>query len=257
VTSRADAVVDVNADMGEAFGRYRMGPDDELIELVTSANVACGFHAGDPRVMDATVAAAARRGVVVGAHVSYPDLAGFGRRHLAVTAEELTTDALYQIGALDALCRRHGTAVRYVKAHGALYNDLVADATLSRALADAVRAYEPGLMVLTLPGSLSATTLADAGLAVRVEAFPDRAYTADGTLVPRRAAGAVLATVEEIADRGVRMALGEPFASRTGSPVTVRADTLCVHSDTAGAVGIARALRRALHDAGVEVRAFV
>jgi UPF0271 protein len=234
-----------------------MGLDDELIGLVTSANIACGFHAGDPRVMDATVAAAAERGVVVGAHVSYPDLVGFGRRHLAVTPEELTTDALYQIGALDALCRRHGTAVRYVKAHGALYNDLAADASLSRALADAVRAYEPGLMVLTLPGSLSATTLADAGLTVRVEAFPDRAYAPDGTLVGRRVAGAVLATVEEIADRGVRMALGEPFVSRTGPPVTVRADTLCVHSDTAGAVEIARTLRRALHDAGVEVRAFV
>lgn len=249
-------IVDVNADMGEGFGSYAMGPDQALLELVTSANVACGFHAGDPRVMDATVAGAAHRGVVVGAHVSYPDLVGFGRRHLAVTVEELTTDVLYQIGALDALCRRHDTTVRYVKAHGALYNDLVVDAELCRALSAAVRAYGTGLAVLTLPGSVSASALAETGLVVKVEAFPDRAYAADGTLVPRRQPGAVLTTVEEIADRGARMACGEPFASITGKPVTVRADTLCVHSDTPGAVEIARALRRALEHAGVEVRAF-
>ncbi len=256
MSSRRRAVVDVNADMGEAFGRYSMGPDAELLELVTSANVACGFHAGDPRVMDKTVADAARNGVVVGAHVSYPDLVGFGRRHIGVSPEELITDVLYQIGALDGLCRRHGTTVRHVKAHGALYNDLVGEDRLAAALADAVRSYDPGLAVLTLPGSVAAATLADAGLTVRTEGFPDRAYTAEGTLVPRTVAGAVLTTAEEVAARGVRMAVGEPFEALTGSHVTVRVDTLCIHSDSPGAVTFARAIQSALHDAGVTVRAF-
>jgi len=248
--------IDLNADTGEGFGRYRMGPDVELLALVTSANVACGFHAGDPRVMDATVAVAAQRGVVVGAHVSYPDLVGFGRRHLAVSSEELVTDVLYQVGALDGICRRHGTAVRYVKPHGALYNDLAADEALARALADAVRSYDRSLAVLTLPGSRAADVLAGTGVAVKLEGFPDRSYAADGSLVARRHEGAVLTTPGEIAERGVRMALGRPIASVTGSPVRVRADTLCVHSDTPGAPAIAAALREALEEAGVTLRPF-
>ena len=145
--------IDLNSDMGEAYGAYRMGPDAELLQLVTSANVACGFHAGDPRTMEATVAGATAAGVAIGAHVSYPDLVGFGRRHMKVSADELVTDVLYQIGALEAFCRRHGTAVRYVKAHGALYNDLVDDEVLAGALAEAVLMYGSGLSVLTMPGA--------------------------------------------------------------------------------------------------------
>ncbi|MGH9919954.1 MAG: LamB/YcsF family protein, partial [Nitrososphaerales archaeon] len=181
---------------------------------------------------------------------------GFGRRHMEVSEAELTGDVLFQVGALEAFCRRHGTAVRYVKAHGALYNDLVGDVRLAAALVDAVRAYDRTLPVLTLPGSVAAATFVGAGLTVRAEGFPDRAYSADGTLVPRTVAGAVVSRAEEAAARGARMALGEPFEAHTGARVLVRVDTLCIHSDTPGAVGLARALRSALHDAGVTVRAF-
>ncbi len=256
VSAPLSATIDLNADVGEGVGSDTLGPDEALLELVTSANVACGFHAGDPRVMDATVARAAANGVRVGAHVSYPDLAGFGRRHLEVSAVELAADVLYQLGALDAICRRHGTSVRYVKAHGALYNDLAADARLAAAFADALRAYDASMPVLMLPGSPGAAALEAVGMVVRAEGFPDRAYAADGTLVARTVAGAVIGTAEVVARRGVQMALGEPFRAHTGAPLTCRVDSLCVHSDTPGAVAIARALRQALGEAQVALRAF-
>jgi UPF0271 protein len=256
VRAPATRTIDLNADMGEGFGRYTLGADGALVELVTSANVACGFHAGDPRVMDATVRQASARGVRVGAHVSYPDLVGFGRRHLEVSSEELTTDVLVQLGALDAICRRYGTSVRYVKAHGALYNDLASNPDLARAFAEAVRAYHASLPVLMLAGSAGAEALAAEGIVVRTEGFPDRAYAADGTLVARREAGAVIDAPETVARRGVQMALGEPFDSRTGVPVTCRVDSLCLHGDTPGVVAIARALRSALEEAQVVLRAF-
>jgi 5-oxoprolinase (ATP-hydrolysing) subunit A len=244
--------VDLNSDMGEGFGAYRMGPDAELLELVTSANIACGFHAGDPRIMDETVRLAARRGVTVGAHVSYPDLAGFGRRHLQVTPDQLTTDVLYQIGALDAFCRRHGTAVRYVKAHGALYNDLAGDPALATALAEAVEAYGGNLAVLVLAGSAAADTIGGRGLRVVPEGFADRAYTPGGALVSRREPGSVITDPHVVAARGVAIAAGQPITACDGSPITVAAETLCVHSDTAGAVELATALRRGLAAAGID-----
>lgn len=250
------AAVDLNSDMGEGFGAYTLGPDAELLAVVTSANVACGFHAGDPRVMDATVAAAARAGVVVGAHVSYPDLVGFGRRHMDVTAEQLATDVLVQIGALDALCRRHGTAVRYVKAHGALYGDLGTDVTLAGAFVDAVRSFDAGLAVLALFGSAVASEAAGRGLRVVAEGFPDRACDAAGRLVGRGEPGAVLTTPGAVAARAVRMAREEPIEASTGSPVRLRAETLCIHSDTPGALELATAVRAALEAAGVAVRPF-
>lgn len=270
-------VVDLNSDMGEGFGAYRMGPDAELLRHVTSANIACGFHAGDPRTMDATVAGAAAAGVAVGAHVSYPDLVGFGRRHITVGANELVTDVLYQVGALDAFCRRHGTAVRYVKAHGALYNDLAGDEALAAALAQAVLSYGGGLSVLTLSGSPSAEVLKRAGVPVVLEAFADRAYTADGRLVPRGQPGAVITDPVVVAERGRRLALGEPVeAARPhlgardeagaglrgpgtapeGETLVVEAGSICVHSDTPGSVALAAALREALESAGVKVQAF-
>jgi 5-oxoprolinase (ATP-hydrolysing) subunit A len=250
------ATVDLNSDMGEGFGAFTMGPDAELLEVVTSANVACGFHAGDPRVMDATVAGAARRGVVVGAHVSYPDLVGFGRRHMDVAPEQLATDVLVQIGALHALCRRHGTEVRYVKAHGALYSDLGSDEELSAAFVEAVRSFDQGLAILALPGTAVAAAGAAFGSRVVAEGFPDRSYDAGGRLVPRGRAGAVVTTPEVVASRGVRMALGEPVQAITGAPVAVGAETLCIHSDTPGALELATALRSALLAAGVGVQAF-
>lgn len=248
--------VDLNCDVGEGFGAYVMGPDAELLEVVTSANVACGFHAGDPQVMDATVADAARRGVVVGAHVSYPDLVGFGRRHMALTPEQLATDVLVQVGALDALCRRHGTAVRFVKAHGALYGDLGRDHGLAAAFVDAVRSFDATLAVLALAGTAVAAAAGSRGTRVVLEGFPDRAYDGEGRLVPRQRPGAVLTTPAAVASRGVRMARGESVESATGTEVVVRAETLCVHGDTPGALELARALRAALDGAGVAVRSF-
>jgi UPF0271 protein len=250
------AGIDLNSDMGEGFGAYRMGPDAELLELVTSASIACGFHAGDPRIMDATTAGAVARGVTVGAHVSYPDLAGFGRRQLRVSADELTTDVLYQVGALDAFCRRHGTSVRYVKAHGALYNDLAGDDTLAGALAEAVLAYGGNLAVLVLAGSAAAEVIGGRGIRVVSEGFADRAYTPAGTLVSRREQGAVITDPAEVARRGVRLAAGLPIAAHDGTEITVAADSICVHSDTAGAVELATALRRELSVAGIACRPF-
>jgi UPF0271 protein len=248
--------IDLNCDMGEGFGPYRMGPDAELLELVTSASIACGFHAGDPRIMDATTAGAVARGVSIGAHVSYPDLAGFGRRQLRVSADELTTDVLYQIGALDAFCRRHGTSVRYVKAHGALYNDMADDETLAGALADAAAGYGGDLAVLVLAGSPAAEVIGGRGVRVVRECFADRAYTPAGRLVSRREPGSVITDPAQVAERGVRLAQGLPVAAQDGTEISVAADTICVHGDTAGAVELATALRRGLADAGVTCRPF-
>lgn len=249
-------MIDINSDMGESFGSYRMGADEDLLGQVTSANIACGFHAGDPRTMDSTVALAAARGVTIGAHVSYPDLVGFGRRHLRVSAEELITDVLYQIGALEAFCRRHGTAVRYVKAHGALYNDLAEDEGLAGALADAVLAYHGDLAVLVLAGSPAAGILDDRGIRVIREGFADRGYTAAGRLVPRSRPGAVLTEPATVAERGWRIATGAAIEADDGSPLVLDVESLCVHGDTPGAVALAQALREVLTARSVEVAPF-
>lgn len=249
-------MIDVNADLGESFGAWTMGADAALLDQVTSANIACGFHAGDPRTMDAAVAMAAERGVAIGAHVSYPDLVGFGRRQIRVTADELTTDVLYQIGALDAFCRRHGTAVRYVKAHGALYNDLAGDERLATALGGAIASYDRRLGVLVLAGSPAVGVLRDQGLRVVAEGFADRGYTAQARLVPRSQPGAVLTDAAAIAERGWRIATGAPIESDNGSPIVLEVASLCVHGDTPGAVDIARELRALLSARNVEVAAF-
>lgn len=250
-------MIDLNSDMGESFGSWRLGADEQMLGEVTSANVACGFHAGDPRTMDTTVRLAAEAGVVVGAQVSYPDLVGFGRRHLQVSREELVTDVLYQIGALDAFCRRYGTAVRYVKAHGALYNDLADDEDLAAALADAVISYGGHLAVLALAGSPAVEVLGERGVRVVREGFADRAYTAAGRLVSRREPGAVITDPETVAARGVQLASGAPIESVDGSEVVVKVESLCVHGDTPGAVELARHLRKALAGRGIEVAPFV
>jgi 5-oxoprolinase (ATP-hydrolysing) subunit A len=257
--------IDLNSDMGEGFGAYRMGPDAELLRYVTSSNVACGFHAGDPRTMNATVAGAVEAGVAIGAHVSYPDLVGFGRRHIRVSADELVTDVLYQIGALEAFCRRHGAAVRYVKAHGALYNNLSDDEDLAGALAEAVLSYAgrdggstqgTALSVLALSGSPAVDVLEKAGVPVVLEAFADRAYTPAGRLVSRKETGSVITDPAVVADRGRRLALGEPIEALGGETLKVEAGSICVHSDTPGSVALAAALRDSLATAGVEVRSF-
>jgi UPF0271 protein len=249
-------VIDLNCDMGEGFGRWALGDDARLIGAVTSASIACGFHAGDPRTMDATVALAAAAGVSIGAHVAYPDLVGFGRRQLTVSVEQLVTDVIFQVGALQAFCTRHHTSVRYVKAHGALYNDLAEDAELAGGLADAVLALNAGLAVLTLAGSPSLAVMRDRGIPVFAEAFADRAYTAEGRLVPRSQPGAVISDPESVAERACRIAAGEPIDSRDGSPIVIEAASLCVHGDSPDAVALATAVRDALTSAGVGLTAF-
>lgn len=247
--------MDLNADLAEGFGHWKLGDDDALLNVVTSANIACGYHAGDPDTMRRACALAAARGVAIGAHVGYRDLAGFGRRFIDVAPDTLTNEVLYQLGALHACARAEGALITYVKPHGALYNTLVRHEAQADAVVDAVRLFDPRLAVLGLPGAVWLKRAQVAGLAVRYEAFADRAYTASGTLVPRGMAGAVLHQPAEIAERCVQLATEGWVRSIDGRAVRVRADSICVHGDTPGAVAVARAVRDALEAAGVPVRA--
>ncbi len=250
------ATVDLNSDLGEGFGRWSLGDDAALLDVVTSANVACGFHAGDPPTMRRVCTRAAERGVSIGAHVGYRDLAGFGRRYIDVDSDDLRDDVLYQIGALDGFARQAGSRVRYVKPHGALYNTVVTDQEQAEAVVAAVRDYDPDLPVLGLPGSRLLEAAEAATLPTFEEAFADRAYTADGHLVPRRRAGAVIHDPDELARRCLRMVTEGSLESIDGRTVPVAAASLCVHGDTAGAVDIARRIRDTLVRGGVELRAF-
>jgi UPF0271 protein len=242
--------VDLNSDLGEGFGQWQLGDDDALLDVVTSANVACGFHAGDPSILRRVCDRAVAAGVVIGAQVSYRDLAGFGRRFIDMEPQALTDDVLYQLGALDAFARVAGSRVRYVKPHGALYNAIVAHEEQAAAVVRAVAEYDRTLPVLGLPGSAWLRLAAEAGLTPVAEAFADRAYTPAGTLVSRRLPGAVLHDPAEIARRCVAMAAGEPIRDVEGGELLVRPDSLCVHGDTPGAVEIARRVRAALTAAG-------
>lgn len=248
-------MIDLNSDMGEGFGAWGMGDDMALLEVVSSANIACGYHAGDPRIMARTVTAAAQRGVAIGAHVSYPDRVGFGRRAMSLSAEELTTDVLYQIGALEAFARAAGTRIAYVKPHGALYNRMAVAETEAAAVVDALKQYG-NVSLLTLPGSVAQGVAEAAGVPTVLEAFADRAYTADGKLVPRRESGAVIHDVERVVERAVRMATDGRVATRDGADIEIRARTLCLHGDTPGAVTLARSVREGLKQAGVTIKSF-
>ncbi len=250
-------VIDLNSDLGESFGRWTLGDDDTMLAIVTSANVACGFHAGDPSTLRRTCARAAERRVVVGAQVGYRDLAGFGRRFIDMDAGELADDVIYQLGALDGMCRIAGTAVRYVKPHGALYNAVVHHAVQAGAFVAAVRDYDPTLPVLGLPGSELVRAASEAGLRTVTEFFADRGYTPDGTLVPRAEPGAVLHDPDTVAARVLRMVTDGVVTAVDGSEVAVRADSVCVHGDSPGAVTMAMAVRQALADAGITLTAFV
>jgi UPF0271 protein len=249
-------VIDLNSDLGEGFGAWRLGDDEALLDLVTSANVACGFHAGDPTIMRRVCAAAVARGVAIGAQVSYRDLAGFGRRAIAMEPGELTDEVLYQLAALDGLARVEGGRVSYLKPHGALYNTIVTDERQAAAVVEAVRRYDPALPVLGLPGSAFLRLAAEAGLPTVGEAFADRAYTVEGHLVSRREPGAVLHDAGEIAARCLRLATEGVVDAVDGTPVAVAARSICVHGDTPGAVAIARRVRESLEAAGVAVRRF-
>jgi UPF0271 protein len=250
------ATVDLNADLGEGFGVWRLGDDDALLEVVTSANVACGFHAGDPSTMRRVCTRAAQAGVAVGAQVSYRDLAGFGRRFVDADPAELADDVLYQVAALDGIARAAGTAVGYVKPHGALYNAAVHHEGHARAVVDAVAALDPTLPVLGLPGSALLRHAEAAGLTTVAEGFADRGYTPEGTLVPRRQPGALVEDAAQVAARAVRMAVEGVVEAVDGTRVDLVVASLCVHGDTPGAVELARSVRSALEDAGLRVAPF-
>lgn len=249
--------IDLNADLGEGFGAWALTDDAALLAVVTSANVACGFHAGDATHMRRVCEIAAERGVVVGAQVSYRDLAGFGRRFIDVPADELTNDLVYQVGALDAIARACGTRVSYVKPHGALYNAIVHHEEQARAVVDALALLGGALPVLGLPGSRVLALARDAGIPVVAEAFADRAYRPDGTLVPRSQPDAVLHDPDAIAERVVRLATGGEIEASDGSVIEIVADSVCVHGDSPSAVRTAQAVRDALAAAGVTVAPFV
>jgi UPF0271 protein len=248
--------VDLNADLGESFGRWTLGDDAAMLEVVSSANVACGFHAGDPATLLRVCREAAAAGVSVGAQVSYPDLMGFGRRFLDVSPADLTADVVYQVGALDALARVAGTRVTYVKPHGALYHAVTVHERQAQALVDALAGLDAGLVLLGLPGSQSLRRAEAAGLRTVPEAFADRAYRADGSLVPRGEPGAVLHDPEAVAARAVRMVLEGVVVAQDGSVVRLSAGSVCVHGDSPGAVSMATAVRDSLEVAGVRVEPF-
>jgi UPF0271 protein len=254
--STGGPVIDLNADLGEGFGRWILTDDDALLDVVTSANVACGFHAGDPSIMRRVCERAAERGVRIGAQVSYRDLAGFGRRAIDVPPEELADEVTYQIGALEAFARAAGAGVAYVKPHGALYNRVVGDEEQAAAVVAGIRRCDPALPVLGLPGSALHRAAGAAGSPTVTEAFADRSYTRAGTLVSRREPGAVLHDEDEIVARSVRMACEGTVVAITGEHVPVRARSLCIHGDTPSAPLLARRIRRALSEAGAAVRPF-
>ena len=253
----APGVIDLNADLGESFGAWRLGDDEALLAIVTSANIACGFHAGDPLTIRRACAGAIARGVSIGAQVSYRDLAGFGRREMVVPPEELTAEVLYQIAALDGIARAEGGRVGYVKPHGALYNRCVRDPVQAAAVAEAVKAYDPGLPLLTLPGGATVEAAADAWAHRRSPRRSPTGPTAPtARSFPRGQPGAVISDPDRAAARAASMATGHSLESEDGQQIPVRFRSICVHGDTAGAVALARAVREALERAGVRVAPF-
>ena len=251
------ATIDLNSDVGESFGRWILGDDSAMFRSVSSANVACGFHAGDPTVIRRTCREAVAAGVVIGAHVGYRELAGFGRRFLDIDPGELADDVVYQIGALQALAAAEGGQVKYVKPHGGLYNAIVHNTAQARAVVEAVKSVDPGLPILGLPGSEVLRLAEAAGLRAVSEAFADRAYNPDGTLTARSQPGSVLEDPEAVAARVLQMTTGEAIRAVDGSELKISAESVCVHGDSPGAVAMAVAVKRALDAAGISIKAFV
>ena len=249
--------IDINSDLGESFGAWSMGDDDAMLDVVTSANVACGFHAGDPAGILRTLKAAAARQVSIGAHVAYPDKVGFGRRNMDVASDELTADVIYQIGALQGLAQAAGTRVSYVKPHGALYNTIAHDRRQALAVIAAIHAIDPTLVLVALAGSNLIELAREQGLTCIAEAFADRAYTPQGTLVSRREPGAVLHDPQLIAQRMLRLVQDGTLEAIDGSVTRLQADSICVHGDSPAAVAMAHELRRVLEQANMHVQPFV
>ena len=250
------ASIDLNCDLGESFGAYKIGMDSEVIPFITSANVACGFHAGDPVVMEKTVALCRESWVHVGAHPGFPDLIGFGRRNLAVPPEEAKAYMVYQVGALKAFCGAAGLRLNHVKPHGALYNMAGKDYALARAVAEAVQSVDETLVLLALSGSQMIRAARNIGLPYASEVFADRAYQKDGSLVPRSQPGAMIEDEDEAVTRVVRMATEGLVTANDGTEVPIQADSVCVHGDGAKALAFVKKITAALKTAGVEIRAF-
>ncbi len=251
------ASIDLNSDIGESFGNWTFGDDSAIIASVSSVNVACGFHAGDPASIRDTCSAAAAAGVTVGAHPGYRDLAGFGRRFVDMTPKELTNDVIYQIGALQALARAAGTDVLYVKPHGALYNTIVHHSVQAQAVAEAIASVDPSLPIMVLPNSEIQQAAAAVGLRTVAEAFADRAYNPDGSLVSRTLPGAVLHSIEAVTEQALRLATEHRVRAFDGTILEVQAQSICLHGDTPGAVAMAAAVNSALVSAGVTIESFV
>ncbi len=245
--------IDLNCDMGEGFGRYSLGEDDAIMPRITSANVACGFHAGDPMVMDRTVALACQHRVAVGAHPGYPDLLGFGRRHLHTFPGEIRNYLVYQMGALSAFAKAHGVRLQHVKPHGALYNLAAREEPAAREVIAAVKAFDPELILVALAGSLCAEMAEAAGLRVAREVFPDRAYQTSGQLAPRNLPGAVIHDPEVIRARIAKLVTDGTMTTIDDREIALKAETLCIHGDTPGAWGLAEVIREALNASGVTV----
>ena len=246
-----DAKIDFNCDMGESFGMHKLGYDEEVIKYITSANIACGFHAGDPGWMRKTVDMAEEHGVGVGAHPSFPDLQGFGRRNMMVPPKEVKDDLVYQIGALTAFTRQK--KLQHVKPHGALYNMTVPGGDLARAVCEAVLEVDPSLILVVLAGSPWAEVAQEMGVRIALEAFTDRALTAEGTLVPRSQPGSVIHDQDQLVERSIRMVTKGTATAITGEEVEVKAHSFCLHGDTPGAKDMATALKSGLEAAGVEI----
>ena len=248
-----EARIDLNADIGESFGVYKLGHDELLLKSITSGSIACGFHAGDPSVMRRTVRAAARAGVSIGAHPGFPDLVGFGRREMQMDPREIADLVLYQVGAINAIARAEGATLRHVKPHGALYNMSVRRGDVAEAIARAVASFDGGLMLLGLPGSELLSAGSRLGLRVAAEGFVDRSYEADGTLTPRHFSDSVLSEPGRAVERAVRIVRDGKVAARDGSPIPMKVDTICVHGDTPNAAELAAAVRLGLEQAGITV----
>ena len=245
--------IDLNCDMGESFGAFTIGADADVMRSISSANVACGFHGGDPGVMRRTVRLAKAAGVSVGAHPGLPDLAGFGRREMQVAAADVADMVAYQVGALEAIARSEGVPLRHVKAHGALYNMAARDRALADAIAGAVRAFDPSLILFVLPSSELHRAGEAAGLTVAPEGFADRAYEPDGSLTPRSRPGAVIHDAAAVVQRAVRMATEGLVRATDGSEIALSVTTICTHGDTPGAPELTRRLREGLERAGVAI----
>lgn len=250
------AVIDLNCDLGESFGAYTIGMDSEVIPLITSANVACGYHAGDPLVMAKTVSLCRQHNVQVGAHPGFPDLIGFGRRNLAVKPEEANAYVMYQVGALKAFCDAEGLQLHHVKPHGALYNMAGKDYALARAIAKAVQTIDETLPLLGLSGSQMIQAAKDIGLPYASEVFADRAYQQDGSLVPRTQPGAMITDEEEAVARVVRMAAEGKVTTIDGVDIPIQADSVCVHGDSPSALAFVAKIREALAKAEITVKTF-